>query len=190
MLVQAWVAGHFGQVRQFHMSLSDAFGDRKKPQRWDSCKDQAAAFTGLWSMEFGTMVFWWFLDVSWITSVLLPDPEGHLPPLHDSHEVRHVKRPEGLPCTPEDRLRLLWKFPDSTFIYYSFILCIALCCTPLTWIDNPEFVFERVSRSFPIWHGLAEIGRNRRQLKTMKNHPHCNDKETVNTLTSKSLVWM
>jgi len=27
---------------------------------------------------------------------------GHLPPLHDSHEVRHVKRPEGLPCTPEE----------------------------------------------------------------------------------------
>ena len=27
---------------------------------------------------------------------------GHLPPLHDSHEVGHVKRPEGLPSTPED----------------------------------------------------------------------------------------
>lgn len=28
---------------------------------------------------------------------------GHLPaPLHDTHEVRTVKRPEGLPCTLED----------------------------------------------------------------------------------------
>lgn len=36
---------------------------------------------------------------------------------------------------------------------------------------------------------LNWVGRHRRQLKTMKNHPPCNDKETVNTLTSKSLVW-
>ena len=36
------------------------------------------------------------------------DAAGHLPPLRDSdsHEVGHVKRPEGLPCTPEDKLSI------------------------------------------------------------------------------------
>ncbi|CAJ1368074.1 unnamed protein product [Effrenium voratum] len=27
---------------------------------------------------------------------------GHLPPLQESHELRHVERPQGLPATPED----------------------------------------------------------------------------------------